>query len=215
MEDAAFTVPEGVEEVDPHWLAGVDAELLRQVRAAYDSPGRHYHGWPHIQACLSEFVQLSFDDPRVVLLALLFHDAVYVPGRHDNEARSAEWADTLIRQYSDMSDTQRAGISALILVTASHYANESLSPDAEKLIDIDLAVLGASWPVYQAYAQGVRDEYCGAGVPPAAYAVGRIAFLDGLAAHPHIFLTERARVQYEQAARRNIAAERAALSAEV
>jgi predicted metal-dependent HD superfamily phosphohydrolase len=211
MEDPAFTVPDGLDELDPHWLAGLDAELLRQVRAAYDSPGRHYHGWPHIEACLREYVQLSFDDAHVVLLALLFHDAVYVAGRHDNEARSAEWADVLIRRHSDMSDAQRREISALILLTASHHAHGSLSPDAEKLIDIDLAVLGASWPVYQAYAQGVRDEYCGAGVPPAAYVAGRIAFLDRLGGEPHIFLTERARGQYESAARRNIAAERAML----
>ncbi|HEY0857616.1 MAG TPA: hypothetical protein VGE16_11180 [Albitalea sp.] len=204
----------------PDWLAGIDAQatigidaaLFDAVRRAYDSPGRHYHAWPHIEACLAEFRRTRFDHPRTALLALLFHDAVYVPGRSDNEARSAELADRLIAEHSDLPADVRRRVSELIVLTASHHAGAGLDDDARKFIDIDLAVLGAPWPAYRAYADGVKREYCPAVVTEPQFSAGRLAFLDALLRQPQIYLTAEMRERREAAARRNIAAERAALS---
>ena len=203
----------------PDWLAGIDAQatvgidaaLFDAVRRACDSPGRDYHAWSHIEACLGEFRQTRFDHPRTVLLALLFHDAVYVPGRSDNEARSAELADRLIAQYTDLAADDRRRVSELIVLTAGHHAGAGLDDDACKFIDIDLAVLGEPWPVYQAYADGVKREYCPAVVSEPQFTAGRLAFLDALLRQPQIYLTAEMGEQREAAARRNIAAERAAL----
>jgi predicted metal-dependent HD superfamily phosphohydrolase len=204
----------------PGWLAGIDAQaiegidetLFDEVRRAYDSPGRHYHAWSHIEACLGEFRTTRFDHPRVVLLALLFHDAVYVPGRSDNEARSAELAERLIVQYTDLNADERRQVSELIALTASHHAGAGLADDdAKKFIDIDLSVLGAPWPAYEAYAEGVKREYCPAVVSEAQFRAARSAFLDTLLRQPQIYFTAEMRDRREAAARRNIAAERAAL----
>lgn len=206
----------------PGWLAGIDAQaiegidatLFDEVRRAYDSPGRHYHGWSHIEACLGEFRAMRFEQPRPALLALLFHDAVYVPGRGDNEARSAELAERLIAQHTGLNADERRQVSELIALTASHHAGANLADDAKKFIDIDLSVLGAPWPVYQAYAEGVKREYCPAVVSEAQFKAGRSAFLDTLLRQPQIYLTAEMRDRREAAARRNIAAERAALGAD-
>ena len=204
-------MPEWLAAIDPAAIAGCDAALLHEARAAYDSPGRHYHAWSHIEACLAQYARFGFEHPRVVLLALLFHDAVYVPGRPDNEACSAEWADALIGKLTDLIAAERQEVVELIRHTASHHADTVLSEDARKFIDIDLSVLGATESVYRGYAEGVRREYCPAVVSEAEFIAGRGAFLRKLLQAPHIFLTAQMRSEREAAARRNIASELAAL----
>jgi predicted metal-dependent HD superfamily phosphohydrolase len=186
---------------------GCEPELFRRARQAYDSPGRHYHAWSHIEACLREFALQDFDEPRAVLLALLFHDAVYVAGRKDNESRSAALAEALIARHCDATPQERQAVTELILLTASHHAHDGLSPDAARLIDIDLAVLGDAWPVYRAYADGVRREFCPSAVSPQAFVAGRSKFLRGLLGEPQLYATEWMRARREAQARSNIARE--------
>lgn len=186
---------------------GCKPELFHLAKAAYDSPGRHYHAWMHIEACLREFKLQRFDESRAVLLALLFHDAIYIPGRKDNEARSAALADGLIALHSDTSPQERQEVANLILLTASHHAHDTLSPDAARFIDIDLAVLGEPWPAYRAYADGVRREFCPSAVSSQAFVAGRKKFLQGLLQQERIYASEWMRSRREAAARSNIARE--------
>jgi predicted metal-dependent HD superfamily phosphohydrolase len=87
-----------------------------------------------------------------------------------------------------------------------------LSGDAARLIDIDLGVLGESWPVYCAYADGVRWEFCPSAVPEAQFNAGRSQFLQGMLGQAQIYLTESMRHRREAAARSNIAREIAILA---
>jgi predicted metal-dependent HD superfamily phosphohydrolase len=136
-------LPEWLANIDAQILAGVDVRLFERVHSAYDSPGRAYHSWAHILACLKEFRQMTFDNPRVALLALLFHDAIYVAGRKDNEAKSADLATLTLTELSDVGESEREEISAMILLTANHHAIGKPSRDAMKMLDIDLSILGA------------------------------------------------------------------------
>jgi predicted metal-dependent HD superfamily phosphohydrolase len=122
MPQSNLQLPEWLANIDARILAGIDATLFERVRSAYDSPGRAYHAWPHILACLKEFRQVTFDNPRAVFLALLFHDAIYVAGRKDNEAKSAELATRTLTEWSDVAESEREEISAMIMLTASHHA---------------------------------------------------------------------------------------------
>jgi predicted metal-dependent HD superfamily phosphohydrolase len=200
-------LPEWLANIDAQILAGIDTRLFERVRSAYDSPGRAYHAWPHILACLKEFRQMTFDNPRAVLLALLFHDAIYVAGRKDNEAKSAELATRTLAELSDVTASEREEISAMILFTASHHAIGKPSLDAMKMLDIDLSILGAEWPMYEAYAAGVRREFCPLVVSDFKFNIGRLKFLRSVQQQTNIFLTDEMRSRREQAAKENIARE--------
>ena len=197
-------------------IADCDEELVRIARRAYDSPGRHYHAWSHIEACLAEFAKAQADGqvkaPRTVLVALLFHDAVYVAGRRDNELLSAQMAEEAMARNGDSSAQERADVAELIMLTAQHHAHGALSGDAATFLDIDLAVLGADEAIYRAYAQGVRQEFVPSAVSAAAFVEGRGRFLRGLLEQPNIYLTDWMRTRREAAARVNIARELQELS---
>jgi len=75
-------------------VAAVPSALYNELMAAYAEPHRHYHTAQHLEECFAHFDEIDplAEHPAEVALALWFHDAVYVPGASDNEARSAEWA---------------------------------------------------------------------------------------------------------------------------
>ena len=72
------------------------AEFWSLLASAYTSPDRAYHTLDHLRELCQWFARVEdgpgWTRPQQVLLAVLFHDAVYVPSRHDNEKRSAELA---------------------------------------------------------------------------------------------------------------------------
>ncbi len=203
----------------PGWLRGIapactqgfDPEVFRIARHSYDTPWRVYHDWSHIESCLALFRPQKFDQPRAVFIALLYHDAVYVPGDKDNEVRSAELAQRMLRYRSSVPQEEKIAVERMILVTANHHAERQLSGDEAKLIDIDLWILGQPWAAYEQYAQGVRREYSPAVVSPFRYCLGRQQFLSKVLAQPRIYMTDAARDRLEQAARANLAREIAML----
>ncbi len=74
---------------------GVDparaAPHLDALVAAYGEPHRAYHGLAHVAHVFAELDGVPLSDPAVEW-ATWYHDAVYRPGRRDNEARSAALA---------------------------------------------------------------------------------------------------------------------------
>jgi len=193
--------------IPPEIAAALGEPLLDAAQAAYASPGRHYHTWTHIEACLREAARLRFDDALAVYAALLFHDAVYVAGAKDNEARSARMAAGELRSRAIVTPARIARVESLILLTASHGALPAQAPRDDKLlIDIDLSILAAAPADYASYAARVRDEWVPGVVSAAQYAIGRAAFLRGMLAAPRVFHSEEFSAR-ESAARENIAHE--------
>ena len=174
---AALAIPEGKAE-----------EVWQIVKTAYGEPQRHYHTLDHIAAVLRNFDRLRprFQKPESTGLALLFHDVVYDPSRQDNEARSADLMNTLLAGQLDTAITDHA--CHAIRATQHHRLDDDA--DTNRMLDIDMSILGAPWAHYRAYAEGVAREY----LPVygfEAYAVGRAElFLKPTLARPHIFLTE-------------------------
>jgi predicted metal-dependent HD superfamily phosphohydrolase len=208
-------LPDWLRGIDPAYIEGCDREVFRIARRSYDSPWRFYHTWTHIAACLAQFAEQKFENPRAVLLALLFHDAVYVPGDKDNEIRSAELAERMLRFRSSVPESEKRGVSHMILLTANHHsAGRRLTPDEAKLIDIDLGILGQAWPVYQEYMQGVRREFCPSVTSDFEFRIGRRAFLEQVLGQRRIFMTDAAADRLEAAARSNIGREIELLKAE-
>ena len=188
------------------WSAAVDAEVFEQAHSAYLSPGRHYHTWEHVVACVEELRSTSCDNPRVVFLALVFHDAVYVPGAPDNEERSARMAREVLSATGSVHVDELEAIERMILATKDHRAPpDGASEDEARLIDIDMGILAAPRSAYMRYARAIQDEWVPVPASEAAFRIGRLEFLRGVLSTPHVYLTTAARDRWDQAARDNIA----------
>ncbi len=174
-------------------------QTFEEVRQHYAGPGRFYHTLDHVQAVL-ETVKTLGSHARclnAIKLAAWLHDVIYDSRASDNEERSAAYAERLCEQLSIPGGRR---VASLILRTKTHDAGDD--PDAQVLLDADLAILGASEPVYRKYAELIRQEY--AWVPEADYRTGRRRVLESFLTRPRIF---HFLSQLEDHARRNITAE--------
>ena len=183
--------------------------LWLDVAVRYNDTQRAYHSLDHIQQLFAQFDQTMtyLHEPRLIALALYYHDVIYDPMRSDNELKSAEYMVDKLKHY--LSDDQRRTIYALIIMTATHQldglTDSDKCSDAAYLLDMDLSILGTPWPQYERYAQAVRQEY--AHVSDIDYRVGRIAVLKKLLTHPKIYLTQYYYKRLERQARENMARE--------
>ena len=173
------------------------------MRARYAEPHRRYHTVEHLDEVLAAVHELAdlADDPHAVVMAALFHDAVYDPraAPGENERASAELARSM---YGDEE------VVRLVLLTAEHSA----APDDRNgavLVDADLWILGAPPERYERYARDVRAEY--AHVDDDAWRAGRSAVLRRFLDRPRLFATDRFSARFDAAARRNLAGELTAL----
>ena len=177
---------------------------FEEVREHYAGPGRFYHTLDHVQNVLHTVESLgSYTRHRnAVKLAAWLHDVIYDSRASDNEERSADYSERLCEK---LSITEGRLVAALIRKTKTHDAEGDA--DAQVILDADLAILGASEPAYQIYAEQIRQEY--AWVPEEEYRMGRRHILERFLARQRIyhFLSH-----LEAAARRNVAAEIAQLA---
>jgi predicted metal-dependent HD superfamily phosphohydrolase len=184
--------------------------VLDELIGAYLQPARQYHTLDHIAALLRQLEQhkAGVIDHDAVALAILFHDLVYDPQRHDNEAQSAAVA----RQRLTSLGFRAAGVDKIVsYIEATQHGPEVeiTDPDLALLLDLDLSTLAAASDAYRLYASAIRREY--RHVPDALYRSGRRQILDGFLARKRIYRTERLHALWEARARANISAEIAGL----
>lgn len=184
---------------------GLPTALVEQLHQRYDRPHRRYHDRRHLTAVLGHVDELAglAADPDAVRLAAWFHDAVYDPGRGDNEPASAALARALLPGHG-VAPEQVAEVARLVLLTTGHLP-EAGDRNGAVLCDADLAVLGGLPAAYQDYAARVRAEY--GGLADATFAAGRVRVLAALLARPQLFHTPTGHERWEDRARQNLAAE--------
>ena len=161
---------------------GPFADLL----ARYGEGHRAYHDLGHVLDCLAHAADArgSLEHPGCVELALWFHDAVYDPRAADNEGRSAELAG---RRLAGLAPAEVvAHVEGLVLAT--RHPSRPTAPDARAVVDIDLAILGASPARFAAYDRAIRREY--EWVPEPVYRRERTRALQALLDLRPIYLTE-------------------------
>lgn len=168
------------------------SNLIDDLRRRYAEPHRHYHTQQHIDALLAELriTPVPVHKPDVVEAAIWFHDAIYDTHRQDNEARSAELATSQLRDAGWAADSI-ASVEKLILATADHTSAAAAlheEPDAALFLDLDLSILGAFPPRYDAYAKAIRLEFDW--VPEADYRAGRLRVLTRFLAQSRMFRTD-------------------------
>lgn len=197
--DALIPLPPGMEQA---------------LRAAYADPPRAYHHYGHVEAVLRHFAEVAagpgWAHPVEAWLAVLYHDAVYVPGRRDNEARSAALARSEIARWLPAAGVDADAVAGLILLTARHGTLEPAAlgagpggDDRRLFLDCDMAILGAPPEAFDAYDRAVAEEYRGV-VPGWLYRANRRRFLRGLLQRPRIYLSDFFHDRLEAAARANL-----------
>jgi predicted metal-dependent HD superfamily phosphohydrolase len=175
------------------------------AHAAHRSPGRGYHNWSHVTACVEQLRTLPTAATQAGFLAILFHDAVYVAGASDNERRSAALAMEALTARCTLTEAELRSVERMILATRDHHAlANTLTAEEQTMLDVDLSILGAPWGDYAAYAAGVRQEYVPAVTTDPRFRIGRSQFLAGLLGRPHIFLTPEGQRRWEDRARANV-----------
>lgn len=175
----------------------------------YAQPHREYHNLMHVEDVLLRIEELEPPPKHELSLALAawFHDAVYQPGKPDNEDRSGYVAYDALEQIG-ASPSLIAEVVRLVRLTADH------DPPADDvagavLCDADLAILAASDERYAQYAAAIRQEYIH--VPQAEFCAGRAEVLQSFLDRSTIYRTPYGQLHWETAARANIASELSAL----
>lgn len=177
--------------------------LKEQLLTAYAEPQRHYHTQQHLAECLTLFASARHlaQRPAEVEIALWFHDAIYEVKGQDNELRSAQWATQALQSAGASAETcQRVHV----LIMATCHTATPVDADAQLLVDIDLAILGASPERFSEYDQQVRAEY--AWVPKLIYGFKRKQVLQGFLQREAIYSNPFFHTLLEPAARRNLRA---------
>ncbi|MFZ2753998.1 MAG: hypothetical protein WAZ48_11190 [Lysobacteraceae bacterium] len=191
------------------------AAQCQSLRHAYAAPSRAYHHFGHVQDVLAHYREVDAEHgwhcPNEVWLAVLYHDAVYVPGRSDNEAASAHLAIEHIERRWPQPGIDSRRVADLILLTAHHGSlrvedtgTGEAGEDARLFLDCDMAVLGAAPEAFAAYDREIAEEY--SAVPRWLYRIKRRKFFRKLLASDSIFLSEFFRERFEAQARRNLQA---------
>jgi predicted metal-dependent HD superfamily phosphohydrolase len=137
--------------------------------------------------------------PAEVAYALWFHDAVYELDRHDNEQESANWAHASLTAAGVQVDVAER-VYALIMATC--HSDRPSSPDAQLVVDIDLAILAASPDRFEEYERQIREEY--QHVPEKIFLAKRRAVLGSFLERLQIYLTPAYGQRFESIARYNL-----------
>lgn len=191
------------------------ADQWRSLREAYAAPPRAYHHFGHVQDVLVHYRSVDagpgWHRPEEVWLAILYHDAVYVPGRSDNEAASARLAIEHIQRWQPQAAIDSQSVADLILLTARHGSlrlvdagTGEAGEDARRFLDCDMAILGAPSKTFAAYDRAIAEEY--STVPRWLYRMKRRQFFRKLLASERIFLSDFFRDCFETRARDNLQA---------
>lgn len=190
----------------PLLSSGYPAARVRAVLALYDEPHRHYHDRTHVREMLDAAVRMEQTLSPAQALAVIFHDAVYVPGaaRGVNEAMSAQ----LLRVYGAGVPNETLELAYRVVIdTADHLARTEAS---RLVLDLDLMRLAVDEAEFERYSRQVfaeqrplvmiaDDDHAWA-----FFKRRRIAFFERLLERPEIFCVPAFRLRFEEITRANL-----------
>ncbi|ESA32653.1 n-methyl-d-aspartate receptor nmdar2c subunit [Leptolyngbya sp. Heron Island J] len=188
--------------------AAIEREF-RCIVAAYAESHRAYHTAQHIGECFTLLdwaagqSSLTTQQHLALEMALWYHDVVYRPQAYDNEWRSAQQATAFLRTYAAVSG-QKLQVKALIMATCHGDRWDRQIGLADWMMDIDLAILGASPQRFWQYHHQIRQEY--GWLPTRVYRTKREEVLTGFLARSSIYRTDLFRARFEAQARDNLLA---------
>lgn len=176
-------------------------EVNLAVIELHQQPGRYYHNVAHVCEVLQTLKELNRLTPAT-RAAAWFHDAIYLPGAADNEAKSAELLEKALKRHLD--EGHLANARQMILATARHDREENSSPELQAFLDADLAILASAPAEYLFYSMAIRKEF--SAFADDVYRTGRKRILESFLARERIF-SALAPALWERKARENLTRE--------
>jgi predicted metal-dependent HD superfamily phosphohydrolase len=181
--------------------------LVAAARLHYAQPHRGYHGPEHLDELIELARRHTPDLDDAEQLALLFHDAVYVPGADPGE--NERLSGLLMRATVSALDLGTVDLGPVDLDRASRIIEatahaEPPPAEAARVCDLDLWRLAAPWKAFQRHSLGIRHEYLHLHANEAAFWTARKAFYTSMLAKPALFTTAYFRDRFEAVARENI-----------
>lgn len=141
------------------------------LRARWAEPHRKYHTVDHLDDLvrqIHECRELTDRERQFLLLAALFHDAVYDPRRNDNEERSAQ----LLMDHSDAGNPDIQTVVRIVRDTKDHAPSDELS---KRFSEMDMNIATRQLSELLEWERGIRFEYSHYCWP--VYVIGRIGFV--------------------------------------
>jgi predicted metal-dependent HD superfamily phosphohydrolase len=178
------------------------AEIHQRLVNAYNEPQRHYHTLAHIDHCLEIFDQCKSlaTNPDALEIAVWFHDVIFEPGKHNNEALSADLYEEL---SAGVHDTKFRQLVGRLIIATLHDGCSLDDSDAGYMVDIDLSSFGLPWEDFLRDGQHLREE--SARLSDAEYYRKQCDFQACLLARPRFYVTDFFYQRYERQARDNLA----------
>ena len=183
--------------------------LVHAARLHYTQPHRGYHNAGHLDELIVLAREHTPDLDESEQLALLFHDAVYVPGatRGDNERLSAALMKATVATLARADETLAVAAgdlerAARIIEATAHAAPPPA--EAARVCDLDLWRLASPWDAFQQHALGIRHEYLHLVADEEAFWAARNAFYESMLAKPRLFATDYFFERFEETARSNM-----------
>lgn len=173
------------------------ADIFKKIVNKHTQKGRYYHNLSHLHSMLlllDEYPE-AIEHKKDVQLTIFFHDIIYDATKKGNEEKSARMAQKLLGEQC----TQL--IQQFILSTKKHQPLNNLHENAV-LLDLDLAILGGSLELYDAYRVAIRMEYNA--YPKLLYKPGRKKVLQKFLERERLYFTDYFYEKYEQQARSNL-----------
>lgn len=193
-------------------------DAAQRLLNRWSSPERRFHSTGHLVDLLQRVDQLQQEThkPNVVRVAAWYHGAVFNPAKADgtgrrpgeDEAASAEYARKELTDLGIPEPTIER-VAQLVRGLSGHEADPK-DIDAAVICDADLAILACEPQRYKEYLTGLREEY--AHIPDDVFWEARRTVVEKLLSRERLYQSPLG-AQWETAARQNLTAELARLTA--
>lgn len=171
------------------------------VKSYYIEGHRFYHTMDHIEAMLDGYAKFFGDITEEEYLAILYHDIVYLPFAKGNEENSVGLMNAHHKVYFYKLKPEVLQAASDIILATKHDGTP-VSEAAQRVVDLDMMILGKNEDVYKKYVANTRKEY--SMYSDEDWAIGRAKVLRTFLAMDRIFFTDVMRNHFEHHARVNI-----------
>lgn len=178
--------------------------LWLEIVHNYSNENRHYHTLSHLEDLLHQLfeVKSKIESWETILFTLYYHDFIYSTKKTDNEEKSAEYAERIMKQIG-VPNQIIENCKLQIIATKKHDGNSDL--DTKYFLDADLSILGTDRKTFSIYSKNIKKEY--SKYSDFAYNKGRIKVLNHYLVMDRIYKTDIFHAKYEKQAKQNIQSE--------